>query len=705
MTRLFFFLVLVNAVVCLAAAAAVSWRNRYSILGPLFGVTLTLTGSWTAGFAFYYYPLSRNHALLAAYVTLAFSISAHAAWFHTLCALADKLRRMKWWIVVTYMSAALLLALLLHGNLITRLRQCAFMDHYVHYDRTLYPWLMAYYLSTQFVGFGLVWQAARQQIGYRRTQLTYFLAAWSVLFLATTSIIIPLEYNVNIPPFGFFVLPANFFFLAYAMAKTRLADYNVVIARMLLYAVTMVVLAAVSLVFIGGMALVAPGFMNEQQLMFSFLLAMGIGVGLTIILPKLLPRAERFMQERLFGGRYGYQDALSGLVKELSTLPTIDQVLDTVATTLHSQMQISRALILMQDSLSGDYKLQAESGLGPQDDAETLTLKQDAAIVKWLEGNRDALVREEMARREPIGVRQHLDAELNQRKVVLCVPMILDGRLVGLIGLGEKLNREMFFVSDLRVLGTLATEVALAVKYRRMEDEVFRKNRLVELGTIAAGVAHEIRNPLASIKTFAQLMPERMDDPEFKNEFSKLVLKDVDRITKVIESMLAFARPAQVNFQEQPSNDLVEEAVLLVQSRLKAKRIELTRAFHGNPVVNVDKHQMLQVLVNLLSNAADALQERGKIRVATGVSQLDVADGGNGNRDFAVIEVSDNGPGIPASVRSRLFDPFFTTKKEGTGLGLSISQKIVRDHGGAIAVSSVEGKGTTFRVSLPLNLK
>src|SRR5664280_553583 len=169
--------------------------------------------------------------------------------------------------------------------------------------------------------------------------------------------------------------------------------------------------------------------------------------------------------------------------------------------------------------------------------------------------------------------------------------MILEQRLVGILCLGEKLNREMFFISDLRVLETLATEVALAVKYRRMEDEVSRKNRLVELGTIAAGVAHEIRNPLASIKTFAQLMPERMDDPEFKNEFSKLVLKDVDRITKVIESMLAFARPAQVTMGEHSANDLLEEAILLVQPRLKGKKIELTREFHGNPVIKVDKHQ------------------------------------------------------------------------------------------------------------------
>jgi signal transduction histidine kinase len=442
--------------------------------------------------------------------------------------------------------------------------------------------------------------------------------------------------------------------------------------------------------------------MKPQQVLFMVVQVTAIGLALAVTLPGWLPRAERLIHERLFAGRYSYQDALAGMVKELSVLPTIDQVLNTAATTLHSQMQISRALILMQDMVSGGFKLLAESGLGPEDDTETLALKEDAAIVKWLGTNKDVLVRQEMARRVAPWLQQHLETELNRLGVSVCVPMIIDGRLVGIVCLGEKLSRDMFFVSDLRLLESLANEIGLAVKYRRMEDEVFRKNRLIELGTIAAGVAHEIRNPLASIKTFAQLMPERMDDPEFKNEFSKLVLKDVDRITKVIESMLAFARPAQVSIKEQPSNDLVEEAILLVQPRLKAKRIELTRAFHGNPIVKVDKHQLLQVLVNLLSNAADALHEQGKIRVATGVSQLDIAGGGNGNRSFAVIEVSDNGPGIPPSVRNRLFDPFFTTKKEGTGLGLSISQKIVRDHGGAITVSSVEGKGTTFQVNLPL---
>jgi signal transduction histidine kinase len=254
-----------------------------------------------------------------------------------------------------------------------------------------------------------------------------------------------------------------------------------------------------------------------------------------------------------------------------------------------------------------------------------------------------------------------------------------------------------------KLLKTLATEVALAVKYRRMEDQVFRKNKLISLGTIAAGVAHEIRNPLASIRTFAQLMPERMEDPEFKNEFSQLVVKDVDRITKVIETMLDFARPTPVTIEANPVNDLVDEAALLMQSRFKSKHIDLTKTFHGNHVVKVDKQQILQVLVNLLNNAVDALPEQGKIRISTGVRPHEGASEGGRNGKFAVIEVTDNGVGIPNAMRNRLFDPFFTTKHDGTGLGLSISQKIVRDHGGAITVSSIEGKGTTFQISLPVS--
>ena len=703
MNFVYYCLVLINAAVSVAVAAAVFWKNRHQAVGPLFAATMLINAVWLLGFAHYFLPMARPQAMGWAKLTLAASILTQPFLFHSMCALVSKMRRFQWWIVGSYAAASAFLLLLWRGLLVTGLRPVANMDHYISCSRALYPLLSLFYFYCQWGGAGVLIYEAKRAVGYKRTQLVYFIIAWGIVFLTTNSIILPLEYNFNVPPFGFLMLPLNLAFLAYVMAKARLADFNVVIARVLLHTITLVVLVGASLLFIGAVTLLDPNFMGPQHIVFTIMLVMVIGLGLTVSLPRFLPRAERMMQERMFGKRYGYQDALANLVKELSRLPTIEDVLSTVATTVHSQMRLSRAIVLLEDPLSAEYRAQAHSGLSSTEDAQAFDLADASPLIQWLRHHKDTLVRDEIARHLPPHAFNELAADLDRLKVTVCVPMILEERLVGLLALGEKVNREMFFVSDLRLLETLATEVALAVRYRRMEDQILRKNKLIELGTVAAGVAHEIRNPLASIRTFAQLMPDRMDDPEFKNEFSRLVIKDVDRITKVVESMLAFARPAQVQIAEHSATDLVEEAIVLVQPRLKGKSIELTRQFHEHPVLRVDKQQILQVLVNLLSNAADALPERGKIRVATGARILEGASENNGAQKFAVIEVADNGPGIPPAIRTRLFDPFFTTKKEGTGLGLSISQKIVRDHGGIITVSSIEGKGSTFQVNLPLS--
>ena len=703
MTTMYYYLVLVNAAMSFIVAGAVFWRNRFQTVGPLFCLTMSLVGVWLLGFAHYFRPLLVPNALWWAKVTLSGAILSTATLLHSMCALVDKQRRYRGWILASYILGLVFLILLWKGLLVTGLKRVPYMDHYIHYNRTLYPFLGLHIAFWQFGGVAVLALNARQAMGYKRTQLVYFIVAWFIVFLTTNSIILPLEYDINILPFGFFMLPLDLLLLAYVMAKARLADFNVVIARALLYTVTLFVVVAFSLLAVGSMKLVAPTFMDASQLLFCVVFSSLIGLVLVFTLPPLLPRAERIMQERLFARRHGYQDALTGLVKELGHLANLDELFQRTAATVHSQMQLSRVLILVQDPLSGHYRLQAESGLPMDETTDGLALNDDSAIVHWLRERKDALVREEVGRNEPVARVAALDAELVRLKVTACVPMILEGQVAGIIGLGPKVNNEMFYASDLKVLETLATEVALALKYRRMEDQILRKNKLIELGTIAAGVAHEIRNPLASIRTFAQLLPDKHDDPEFKNEFSKLVLKDVDRITKVVESMLAFARPAQVTIADHVVSELVEEAVVLTAARLKTKRIELTKQYHEQPTLRVDKQQILQVLVNLINNAADVLPEHGRIRVATGVRNMNGSSDGNGNQKFAVIEVADNGPGISQSVRNRVFDPFFTTKKDGTGLGLSISQKIARDHGGIITVSSVEGKGTAFQINIPVS--
>jgi signal transduction histidine kinase len=705
MTTTFYYLLLLNAIFGLAAAVTVFWKNRQAVVGPLFGVSMLVFALWTTGFAHYFKEMPDQPALLWGYVTLSASIAMHALLFHTATVLSEQIRSLRWWVVTSYALGAILLALLWSGYLVEGLRRAtetSYLAHYIRYDRAWYPLLVAYLLSSQGIGIGILAYGAKKTSGYKRSQLIYFLVAWAIVFLTTTSVIVLIEYNIFIPPFGLFLLPLNMLFLVYVMAKARLADFNTVVARLLLYSVALLVVVVFTLLFLGGVSLMAPSFLSLQQMLFCTMLTSIIGITLAVTLPQWMPRAEQLMQSRLFGEGLGYREKLAGMANELSALPSEDQILSTVAHNIHTHMQLTRALVLLENPLSGLFQLQAESGLKSDESTDGLSLAEKSAIIQFLLQRHDALVRNELPRLVGGQAQRAIESELDQLHVAVCIPMLLDEKLMGLFCLGPKLDNEMFYVSDLRLLQNLATETALALKYRRMEEQVLRKNKLIELGTVAAGVAHEIRNPLASIRTFAQLLPTQMDDPEFKNEFSQLVLKDVDRITKVIESMLAFARPGQVTIAEHPAAELVEEAVLLLQSRLKNKRIELTRQFHEQPTLRVDRQQILQVLVNLISNACDALPEHGRIRVAIGTRFMESPGDSEVRQKFAVIEVADNGPGIPAGVRSRLFDPFFTTKKEGTGLGLSISQKICRDHGGVITVASVEGKGASFQINLPL---
>ncbi len=534
---LYYSLVLINAAISLAVAGAVYWRNRRQPVGPLFAATMVVTALWLVGFAHYFEPQKPAAALTWARFTLMMAIFTSPLFFHTIATLADRAKTLRWWIAGSYGLAALLTGLDWLGSLVTGLRAVPAMAHYVQLH-SVWQWLFAAHIAVwPWFACGILIHTARQAVGYRRNQFVYLIVAWATTFLTTSSILLPAEFGFHMPPFGFFVLPVNFALLGYVLARARLADFHAVFARVTLHAVTLLVVSAVSLMFIATMTLLRPGFLNAEQILFLVVLVVGVGLALAASQPRLLPRAERMMQERLFGRRYGYQDSLAELVKQLSRLPTIDHVLGKVAATLHTQMRVSRALIYTQDPLTGQYRLRAQGGMNLEQSANIQGLADNDPIMQWLRDKKDSLVGDELPKMADVSGATALRADLARLGVTLCVPMLLDDALVGMLAVGEKTSREMFFISDMRLLEMLATEVALAVKYRRMEEQMLRQNKLVELGTIAAGMAHEIRNPLASIKTFAQLLPDRMHDPDFVN-FGKLVISDVDRITKVVETML-----------------------------------------------------------------------------------------------------------------------------------------------------------------------
>jgi signal transduction histidine kinase len=285
------------------------------------------------------------------------------------------------------------------------------------------------------------------------------------------------------------------------------------------------------------------------------------------------------------------------------------------------------------------------------------------------------------------------------------IPLILKGQLIGMINLGYKFNKDIYSSEDIELLSTLANQTAISVENARLYEDlkrsksyIRRADRLASLGTLTAGLAHEIRNPLVAIKTLTQLLPERLDDEEFRNQFLKIASGEVDRISSLVNELLDFARPSDPKLELEDINAILDGMILLVSTETKKKLINIIKSYASDlPPVQIDREQIKQVFLNILLNAIDATAENGRITVKT---RSFLKPGGE---PYVQIAFIDTGCGIPGEHLEDIFNPFFTTKNTGSGLGLSISNQIVQDHKGYIDVESQLDKGSSFFINLPVN--
>ena len=242
------------------------------------------------------------------------------------------------------------------------------------------------------------------------------------------------------------------------------------------------------------------------------------------------------------------------------------------------------------------------------------------------------------------------------------------------------------------------------LRARQLERRASQTEKLIALGTLAAGLAHELRNPLVSIQTFSALLKERGADPDFQQEFGNVVQRDVNRIASIVENVAAFAESNKVEMTAVNLPDVLRTVAEIVRPELQRTGIELTLPAITQSAVRGNYSQLLQVFLNLVQNAIQALEGRpaGVIRLGLDLRITDA------QQPLVCASVTDNGPGIDGAMRAHIFEPFTTTKatgqrrgKHGMGLGLAIVKRIVQHHHGDIDVQSTVGRGTTFRVHLP----
>jgi two-component system sensor histidine kinase HydH len=248
------------------------------------------------------------------------------------------------------------------------------------------------------------------------------------------------------------------------------------------------------------------------------------------------------------------------------------------------------------------------------------------------------------------------------------------------------INEEGQFVGQVLIIRDLG-------EVRRLQDEIRRKEKLAAIGGLAAGVAHEIRNPLSSIKGIASYFKDKFDEDSGEKEMAYVMIEEVDRLNRVISELLEFARPTDLKLKTTDLKSLIEHSVRLIEQEASSKNIEIKLDLSLEALsAEIDSDRFSQCLLNLYLNSLQAMGKDGQLSIKGSLTE----------DNLIKIEIKDTGAGIKAENLNKIFDPYYTTKTKGTGLGLAIVYKIVEAHNGNIRVRSILEQGTTFIISIPV---
>ena len=229
-----------------------------------------------------------------------------------------------------------------------------------------------------------------------------------------------------------------------------------------------------------------------------------------------------------------------------------------------------------------------------------------------------------------------------------------------------------------------------------------QNEKLKAVATLASGLAHEIKNPLSTLKTFAEFVPLKKDDPVFMEQYQRIIPQEIDRIDNLVHELLLFAKPSIPQMQTTNPNEIISNVTLMLQQKFESSNIKVTMQLNANTTIQADQNQLKQALLNIILNAIDAMPNSGTLTIATTVIAIPSTNviASEPKQSQYIITITDTGHGINPKDLPHIFEPFFTKKEKGTGLGLAITQGIIEKHSGTIKVESKINQGTNFKISM-----
>ncbi|MBL7158523.1 MAG: GAF domain-containing sensor histidine kinase [Candidatus Omnitrophica bacterium] len=435
--------------------------------------------------------------------------------------------------------------------------------------------------------------------------------------------------------------------------------------------------------------------------------------GIVIILS--LRRIENFLinitDKFLFQKKYDYKVLLKTFTSEVLTVLDLNRLLKLTVAKLSDIIKLKSCGILLLDEKKNEYRLAASRGIKEK----TITLKMDNTLTTFL--NRTRMYLSVSAHEKSHKIPERIRQDMNRLKLELAIPlMTLQGEMIGILTLGKKKSDEDYTQDDMDILLPLAQTLSIAISNAEMFDELGKtqaeaaqREKMAVIGTLSAGINHEICNPLGIARGQCEAFLLNMRDGLYKNktheelvEKAKIIMQKVihetDRATVITKRLSSFAKPSKGTVSEDVNiKSEMNEVFALVGYELKLDKIDIVKDIPDNmPLIAADKKSLQEVFFNLIRNAAQAMNERGRITVRA-----------KNKDDKVIVEIEDTGHGIPEDKIDTIFNPFYTTKEpgKGTGLGLFIVRQVVERNKGKISVRSKVGEGTVFALEFPARVK
>jgi len=620
---------------------------------------------------------------------------------HVLCGLSRKKL-----LFAVYLQGAFFLAMIPTRLFISGLR-FAFSEFYYATPGPLYAFFFVFWtVIVIFSHYQLLLTFIKSK-DIKRRQILYFSVGAILGFAGGVTNFFPV-FNINLYPYGNFAIPLYCVVVTYAIFRYKLMEIDVILKKTLVFAGLFASVFAILVL----PTLIIQEFVVSRMSFGGRLVGLGIS---TVLIVLVLRPLHNFLvgitDKYLFQKKYDYKELLRTFTSEVLTVLDLNKLMRLTVFKLADIVKVETCALLLLDEEMDGYRMVASHGLKNKE----IFLNRKNTLASFMERTRVYL--SILHQGKDSRIPKNIIRDMNMLKVELAIPLVLHERMIGILTLGAKKSDAAYVQDDIDILLPLARTLAIAISNAELFEELLKtqaeaaqREKMAVIGTLSAGINHEICNPLGIVRGQCEAFLLNLKDGFYKGKSDKELIekaitimnktiKEVDRATGVTKRLSSFAKPVKEHRPDEVRiGDEVDEVMALVGHDLKLDKIDVVKDIPMDlPNVLADRKQIEEIFFNLIRNAGQAIGERGRITIR-------VRSDGNSK---VFIDIEDTGHGIPPDKLDQVFNPFYTTKEpgKGTGLGLFIVRQVVEKNKGRISVKSKMGEGTRFRLEFPASIK